>query len=44
MIKTLIKHFKENPKEAILETLTALLIFVTGYAMLLFAAILNGNA
>ena len=44
MIKTLIQHFKENPKEAILETITVAIIFATGYAMLLFAAILNGNA
>jgi len=44
MIKILLQHFKENPKEAILETLTAALIFITGYAMLYFAAILNGNA
>jgi hypothetical protein len=44
MIKTLIQYFKENPRDAILEALTAIAIFATGYGMLYFAAILNGTA
>jgi hypothetical protein len=44
MIKTLIQHFKEDPKTFILEVLTAISIFAMGYGLLLFGSILNGTA
>lgn len=41
-MKELIKHFKEQPKEAIKEVAMCLAIFVVGGAMLFLSAILQG--
>lgn len=41
-MKELIKHFKEQPKEAIKEVATGLAIFVVCGAMLFLSAILQG--
>ena len=41
-MKELVKHFKEQPKEAIKEVAMCLSIFVVGGAMLFLSAILQG--
>ena len=41
-MKELVKHFKEQPKEAIKEVAMCLAIFVVGGAMLFLSAILQG--
>lgn len=43
-MKELVKHFKEQPKEAIKEVAMCLSIFVVCGAMLLLSAILQGCA
>lgn len=43
-MKELVKHFKEQPKEAIKEVAMCLAIFVVSCAMLFLSAILQGCA